>query len=243
MTVTFTQLGKMGRMGNQLFQIAASIGLSIRNNDTYVFPNWEHEKDFNLHNCYSNKIRVTESYNEPFFHFKEINNRNSRFQTLDLIGYFQSHLYWMHCKDLILDLLSPVYHFEKQEGLCSIHVRRGDYLKFQDCHPVQSMEFYEKAMDLSGCDKFLVFSDDIKWCKDNFKGNMFEFSEGREPAIDLALMSKKCENNIICNSSFSWWGAFLNKSSTKTVIYPSNWFGTKLNHQTKDLIPSSWVKI
>jgi hypothetical protein len=244
MTVTFTQLGKMGRLGNQLFQISAAIGLAIKNNDSYLFPQWEYEKDFNLHDCFSaNDIKITQTYNEPFFHYKEINNKQTRSQMVDLIGYFQSNLYWSHCKDLIINKLSPIHDFKNEEGLCSIHVRRGDYLNFQDCHPVQTMDYYTSAMELSGCDKFLIFSDDIKWCKDNFKGNMFEFSEGQEPAVDLALMSKKCENNIICNSSFSLWGAYLNKYPGKTIIAPSKWFGPKLNHQTKDLTPSSWIKI
>jgi hypothetical protein len=56
-------------------------------------------------------------------------------------------------------------------------------------------------------------------------------------------MAKKCESNIICNSSFSWWGAYLNTNPNKKVIYPSNWFGPKLNHSIKDLCPPEWIKI
>jgi hypothetical protein len=66
------------------------------------------------------------------------------------------------------------------------------------------------------------------------------FIENEQDYIDLYLMSL-CENNIIANSSFSWWGSWLNKNKEKKIIAPSKWFGKKINHDTKDLIPKEWI--
>ena len=89
---------------------------------------------------------------------------------------------------------------------------------------------------------YLIFSNDIEWCKKNFIGNQFIFIEGEKDYIDLWLMSL-CKNNIIANSSFSWWGAWLNTNSDKKVITPKNWFGPAINHSTQDLIPEKWFMI
>lgn len=239
--ITFNDLGHQGQLGNQLFQISAAVGLALRNNDQYMFRPWKHEGDFNLHNCFSTDIAFKHTYTESGFEYKPIPYQPD----LNLSGFFQSYMFWEDCKDKIFELLTPVYHFERELGLCSIHVRRGDYLRFADSHPQQVMSYYYKAIELSGCNKFLVFSDDIEWCKNNFKGNMFDFSEYMSPAVDMAMMAKKCEHNIIANSSFSLWGAMLNQSPNKKVMAPQNWFGPKLNktHNTKDLLPKSWIKI
>lgn len=239
MTITFSQLEKMGRLGNCLFQIATTISTAMKNNTDYKFPLWKYESDFNLHNCFSPNIRVGQVYQEKYFHYTEI----PAFKSVDLVGYWQSCKYFENYKDIITNLLMPIHNFQKENGLCSIHVRRGDYVNIQHCHPLMSMNYYERAMEKSGCKKFLILSDDIAWVKKNFIGNQYEYSEGNSPAVDLALMAKKCESNIICNSSFSWWGAFLNNNTSKIVIAPQNWFGPGLSHDTKDLLPSEWIKI
>ena len=239
MAITFSQLGKQGRLGNQIWQLSATIAAALRNNYDYLFPHWDYEDDFNLHNCFSPRLEVKKIYQEPYFHFSPIPNEDN----LDLVGYFQSFKYWEDFKEEIIELLTPIHHFERESNLCSLHVRHGDYLKLQDYHPLSSIEYYEKAMELSGSSKFLIFSDDDKWCKENFKGNRFDFAEGQSPPVDLAMMAKKCENNIIANSSFSFWGAILNSYEEKRVFYPHNWFGEKLKHITTDICPSEWVKI
>lgn len=239
MAITFSQLGNQGRLANQLWQIAAVISTAKINNTNYLFPKWKYEPYFNLKDCFLDSVPIYPEYNEPHFHYSPIpKNKN-----LDLSGYYQSSKYWEGYNKEITDLLNPIYHFDKEPGLCSIHVRRGDYLNFQNCHPLMSMSYYEKAMELSGCSRFLIFSDDIAWCKNKFIGNNFEFSDIEDPVIDLAMMAKMCENNIICNSSFSWWGAWLNRSAAKKVIAPNNWFGPALQHDTKDLLPEEWIKV
>ncbi len=240
--ITFAQLGKQGRYGNQMFQAAAVIALAKRTNDDYILPFCDLTPTTNIpYEKFSNKIEFNYTYVEPFFHYKEITH--NKWEILNLSGYFQSYLYFDDYKDEIIDLMTPNFHFERENDLCSIHVRRTDYLRFPNHHPVQTMSYYEKAMELSGCSRFVIFSDDMLWCKDNFKGNKFEFSDNRDPVIDLAMMIKKCHSNIICNSSFSYWGAFLNKNPNKKIISPQKWFGPALQHNTNDLMPKEWIKI
>lgn len=115
-------------------------------------------------------------------------------------------------------------------------------MQLQDCHPIQDMNYYNQAMNLIKSDKYMIFSDDIPLCKTKFIGDQFIFAEGNSNIEDLALQAS-CDNNIICNSSFSWWAGFLNKNPNKKVIYPSKWFGVKLPHNTNDMCPPEWIKI
>jgi hypothetical protein len=169
-----------------------------------------------------------------------------------LDGYWQSEKFFSENEDVILkdfkynsnkiENISNEIDFENN-NVISIHVRRGDYVDANDMYPLQSISYYENAIDLiANYDKLLVFSDDIDWCEDNFNFDNMIFSRGFDPVEDVTLMSK-CNHNIIANSSFSWWGAYLNKNVNKKVIAPSLWYGPKMNIETKDLIPESWIKI
>jgi hypothetical protein len=133
----------------------------------------------------------------------------------------------------------------------SIHIRRGDYLSikanrkiFYSCPP----EYYLKGIEIlnakSENKKYYIFSDEIEWAKRNFHGDNFRFMESNinEPEVDLYLMSK-CKNNIISNSSFSWWGAWLNSNPDKSVIAPKNWYIGKLNRMSDEILPNEWIRI
>lgn len=234
--ISFSKLGQFGRLGNQLFQIACTISVALDHKDKYIFPFWEYESDFQLHGCFSNQIKPKYIYEEKRFRYDDI----QYYQDMDLRGYFQSYLYFDHRPE-IKELLTPIHAFEKDNDLCGLHVRRGDYLSLPEYHPIQTIDYYHKAMETSGCQKFLIFSDDIQWCKANFIGNQYEFSENKHPPIDLAMMIRKCSSNIIANSSFSWFGAYLNGGKT---IAPKKWFGSKLTcHDTSTLLPKDWIAI
>ncbi|MFH5955214.1 alpha-1,2-fucosyltransferase, partial [Clostridium perfringens] len=99
-------------------------------------------------------------------------------------------------------------------------------------------------MEILSSDKYMIFSDDLEWCKSEFVGDQFHFSEERDPVKDLGNFIS-CSNHIIANSSFSWWGAWLSPYKDKKVIAPRNWFGPKLapTHNTKDLLPPNWIVI
>lgn len=242
MAFTFTQLGSMGRLGNMMAQCACVIGTALNHNDSYIFPHWKYENSFNLKNCFRGKILPTEKYIEPFFHFQNIEINNSTNKIVDLVGYFQSYKYWEKHEDLIKSILMPINPLPIQRGKTSIHIRRGDYLNFQDCHPIQTLQYYIEAMKIVPSEKYVIFSDDINWCKQNFVGDNFEFSEHQNEIDDLRYMISM-ENQIIANSSFSWWAAYLNTNPSKKIIAPKNWFGSKLNHDTKDLCPSDWIRL
>lgn len=239
MTVTFSRLGQYGRLGNALFQMAATIALASRSGDSFLFPHWEYENDFSISHVFG-YVPKYPTYTEQHFHFTPISCK----PPINLHGYFQSDKYFKDQSHIIEKLLTPKY-IGNFEGYTSIHVRRGDYLIHKDCYTILDMKnYYEKAISACPSKKYLVFSDDIGWCRGLFAGNNFDFSEERHPVKDLGNMLS-CGNHIIANSSFSWWGAWLSKSANKKVIAPANWFGPKLapTHDTKDLYPEGWVKV
>lgn len=134
----------------------------------------------------------------------------------------------------------------------SIHVRRTDYVTNSSAkvyHGVCSIQYYKKAMN--HVEKkvkkpvYFVFSDDPVWAKDNIKSRhktiYISHNRGREAHEDIRLMSQ-CQHNIIANSSFSWWGAWLNQNKDKIVIAPKKWFADK-SVDSSDLIPEKWKRI
>lgn len=244
-----------GGLGNYLFQIAATYCVAVSNGDECMFDFQSsmrvHEsidayKDNILRNIKVGKPALKVQYDEPTFAYDELPYQDGML----LNGYFQSEKYLD--RSLILDLysiddVSKKYIYEKYgdefDGAVSIHVRRGDYLQRSDRHPVQDMMYYENAMShFDNCRKFFILSDDIEWCKDNFKGPQFIFVENNPDYIDLWIQSL-CDHNIIANSSFSWWGAWLNKNPDKIVIAPKKWFGPNKRLDVKDLIPEQWITI
>lgn len=243
--ITYTKLGKEdigGRLGNGLFEIASTIGIAKANNTEFVFPPWKYEQNFNLHNCFSSNIKPTRVYTEPFYHFQMpiINNDG----ITDLSGFFQSYKYFEHCESYIKFVFESIYQEKTLNGVTSIHVRLRDYLTLGNMYYITlaNTDYYERAMEILGSDCYYIFSDDINWCKQRFKGDKFVFIEEQDPCVSLSKMSA-CEHNVLANSSFSWWGAYLNKNTNKKIIAPQNWFGPKLPHNTSDLIPPSWQRI
>lgn len=118
----------------------------------------------------------------------------------------------------------------------AVHVRRGDYVGNPFYVQLWKTDYYENAMKLFPNEKFLVFSDDIEWCKAHFTGSQFEFSEGNDEVTDLNLMAG-CKGVITANSSFSWWGGYLSKGK---VVCPSAWYTDKVE---RTVCPSNWIKI
>jgi len=190
----------------------------------------------------------------PIIHFpfvyKKIDLPNDNFY---VDGFFQSEKYFAHNRKELLEWFKiPEQIKEKielkyselfKQRTTSIHVRRGDYLRYPNHHPVQTLEYYNKSIEYlkDSTDLFMVFSDDIEWCKDNIKTDNIIYFEDEKDYIEIYLMSL-CDNNIISNSSFSWWGAWLNRNENKIVIGPKIWFGSEIQHNTNDILPEKWVK-
>lgn len=129
----------------------------------------------------------------------------------------------------------------------SLHVRRGDYLEprfVKQYGGICTLDYYKTAIDIAvsklSDPHFFVFSNDIEWCLNNLSLNNATFvsnNTGINSWIDMYLMSK-CKINILANSSFSYWGAMLNKNSN-IVIYPGKWY----NDKTPDIFPNNWIAL
>lgn len=188
-------------------------------------------------------------------------------QNTFLQGYWQSEKYFEDAKDVIRQDFS-FYHqpdyanktildkiTSAQAGgieAVSVHVRRGDYITNPITnvhHGILPLEYYQSAMSV--IEKryarvvYYVFSDDLPWCRDNLRFNseaiFVDVNVGEPGWKDMRLMSA-CRHHILANSSFSWWGAWLNQNKEKVVVAPQEWLSdTKLVH--KNLLPEPWVKI
>lgn len=262
--VTYTKLGKYGRLGNQMFQIASTIGIAYSNKIDYGFNDWNcNYSNINYNNFLKNPLKKT-TFNNNLIQYKEVSfNYNpvvlDAKKSYDLSGYFQSEKYFNQCSDLIkeifklkpehIKILQEKYPEILKENTCSLHIRRGDYVKLQSHHPLIELEYYYNALKLlypNGYEDvyIFIFSDDIDWCKKNLKlNNKVIFVDSNIDILDLFLMSF-CNNNIIANSSFSWWGAYLNENKEKKVIVPKKWFGEKNKHlRTEDIYCKNWIKL
>jgi len=177
-----------------------------------------------------------------------------------LSGYWQSGEYFSEIEAVIRkDFSFKSFTDDKNRKLAdkiqsvhsvSLHVRRGDYVasaKTNAMHGTCSLDYYRQAIDyinryVEGV-YFFVFSDDIPWVKENLmipRGCQFVYhNQGQNSFRDMQLMSL-CKHHIIANSTFSWWGAWLDAEKTKVVIAPERWFGHD-NYSTKNLYPSGWV--
>jgi hypothetical protein len=242
--VSFPTMGKIGRLGNHLFQIAATIGFAKLHREEYVFPRWIHEKDFPIAGCFFDELPEGPEYKETAFSYQPIPYQSN----LRMFGYFQSEKYFAGQEDLIRHLLTPrgVPPFSRYRGTASLHVRRGDYLLLPDHHPILPMDYYTRAMGLlrsAGAGKFLVFSDDLEWCRAHFRGHDIDVVPDMG-AIEQLATTIACEFHIMANSTFSWWGAWLDPNPEKIVIAPVAWFGPGYAHfDTKDLIPDGWTRL
>ncbi len=255
-----------GRLGNNLFQIAAGYSLAKQNNTEVKFYAGDHITSDNdslydyLQQFNSNILRkVTILPDKPVCDtiVKETQYAYKPIPYIDgslIEGFYQSEKFFEKDKVGVQQLFeideeSKRILFEKYghilEGeITSVNVRRGDYINELDNHPIISMSYFRKAIKMIGREKrFLIVSDDIDWCKTQFKGKNFFFVDKQKPILDIYIQTL-CTNNIISNSTFGWWGAWLNKNPNKIVICPTPWFGVAKQHNdTSDLIPEGWIKL
>jgi DNA-directed RNA polymerase subunit L len=176
-----------------------------------------------------------------------------KFKSGYIDGYWQTEKYFSDIKPTLLnDFKFPAFNDEKNAQLLetmskyytvSIHVRRGDYL---NGFPLMTPEYYEKAMAVFNREYkqvfYIVLSNDVEWSKNNIQfenGVYVDWNTGRESYKDMQLMTL-CNSNIIANSSFSWWGAWLNPHPDKKVIAPSVWLN---DIETPDIYCENWIII
>jgi hypothetical protein len=269
--MNFITTNHQGGLCNVMFKLSAAISLSLDVGVDYVFSNEfirQLDKDvvcdgFDDYRIYYDNVlrginfidKLPETYrvhhDNYTFNYKPIAYRKG--ENLLLEGYFQSEKYFINNKDYIINLFKPTENIKQTilekipniNKFISIHVRRGDYLNLPDFHPIQPLDYYKSSVNMFGIENtYLIFSDGLDEIRD-----MFDFIPNKQfvtlgkDYLDLYAMSM-CEHNIICNSTFGWWGAYLNENKNKKIIAPRLWFGPSLGHlNTSDLIPNDWIKI
>ena len=261
MTVAFNYLGKLGQLGNQMFQYASTKGIASKLNTSFMIPDHREIFDDGIGNRYTillhdvfnldgqRGILQTQNYiQEENFCFEEKFFNISPSTNVCLWGFFQTEKYFKHIEKQIRkdftfrdDINDECYDLIKQfTNPIALHIRRGDFIWNNKNHPPLSLDYYKSALQLFDSDReVIIFSDDTEWCKEQelFVDDRFAVAEGGDQFYDLCLMSM-CDDFIIANSTFSWWGAWLGNRGK--VIAPKRWFGETLGHDTKDLYCKGW---
>ena len=257
--------GTRGRLGNQMFCLAAAHKIAKDNNaelvgyfqiDEYPKPSeYIREKIFYKTNYLDsvNTRGLTVYPSDPNTYYvkdftvpqKDVLLLNSFFQDMrfidkdicyNLFGIYDS------IKDEILQIYGDLSNY-----VC-VNVRRGDFLGlgwlgFKVLDKKFIMENLEKYFDKS---KVLMVSDDIDWCKNNFRDEGFIFADKpctNKIEMDLYLQTMCGQGNLISNSTFSWWGAYLNPSPNKKVVFSSPWYGKNFLDGGNCIVPDKWIKV
>ncbi len=257
-----------GRIGNNLFQIATGKALALKNNTrltAIITKTWCQEPDLcfleeYLEKFKSNLLRNVDLINykpEGLVVFDQVWKVEDipYYDHICLHGLWQSEQYFVKERQQILELFSIDPETESRilekykkvfsQEVTSIVIRRGDFVRQPQFHPTCSWKYYKNAVSYMGRNRpYLIISDDIGWCKRKFRGSNFYFADQDGPVFDFYLQTK-CKHNIISNSTFAWWGAWLNPNPDKTVIAPgNNWFGYFYQHKYRDdMLPETWVRL
>ena len=257
----------IGGLGNQCFQYAVGRQLAELRHTELKIDISEFEV-YKLHAYSLNNLNIVENFATPeeIFGARRVKEKHFHFdpEALSLPdgsclhGYWQSEKYFAAISDIIrgdLTVKQPLAGKNKEladEAACcvsvSLHIRRVDYLTesiFEPC----SLDYYFSAVKhiagATGNPHFFVFTDDKAWVRENFKlpypVTFVEHNGPDKNYEDMRLMSL-CKHNIIANSTFSWWGAWLNRNPDKIVFAPKKWFTDKARSSPKDIVPEAWLR-
>lgn len=249
--ITYQKLGSYGRLGNQMFQYAAILGISEKTGYEFGYAPGR------LLDCFDIKLGKTLSGPEPVKYLYA--ERGFDFSpevfscpdSVDFVGYYQSEKYWNHCRERVVEqfkfrnsILLPA------EGFTSLHIRRGDYVQLKDTHTcLADTDYYESSIEAINPEKLIVFTDDTTWLEGS--GFLPKWSRDRKVEVcslesdfdELQLMSR-ATHAIMANSSFSWWGAYLGPHQRGgRVIAPAKWFGHQGPRSWKDIYCEGWEVI
>ena len=257
--VTYGQLGQTytGWLGNQMFQVASTVGIALDKGCRYDFLQGVKDKEiakvFDIRATLSPQdldqaVTVTErSLNFQRFEFPP------GASVVSMDGYLQSPLYFAHHRNKILDafrfkaglLESSQSQFPEitSDGTVCLHVRRGDYTQLGHIYTQLDRTYYEEALrTFEHARTVLVFSNDAQWCQEEFGDLPYEFKYSTLPfEMDFAALSQ-CRKIIIANSSFSWWAAFMSRQRPE-VVAPRPWYvpsGPLGYANTADMYLSDW---
>lgn len=245
-----------GRLGNNLFQIATALSVSSKLNTELSIDRKTHaghrgyiDTDFSIFNykfVQTDNVSLCTQYNETTLHHTKFSVEDNTI----LSGYFASWKYFDDIRDKLLNVYftpsdivkNSLLKYTVSDKSLGISVRRGDYLMLQNNHCVLSLEYYQGVIDKyfqDNVDSIYVFSDDIDWCKSVF-GNEVMYVED-SIGTQLFLMSKM-KNLILSNSTFAWWGAYLNQNNG-LIIAPDPWLGPAHDDKnTNDIYYPTWIR-
>lgn len=237
-----------GRMGNFLFQVACAMAYAWRHGLDFTVPNTTKNPKWNpiylqhLVNRRWDPHLPEVKVDEKLFTYQELPFEEGwRGKNIILDGYWQTQKYFIAFRERLLAAFGFQWHPLK--GFVSVHVRRGDYLTLTEKHPPVPVEWLLAAMEQFPGFHFIFFSDDIPWCQQTFgQRKDVTFSKGVNEVDDLVYMSN-CEHHICSASTFSWWGAWLNRNSAKRVVIPKRWFQPGRKEDTRDIVPPEWTKL
>ncbi len=261
-----------GGLGNQLFQYAAGKALAERNGADFALDISSYKKvwrpfvldEFNITAKKANRWDIFRAkyfpfgkkFVEPHFHFfpKFFDIKGNAY----IEGLFQSEKYFKNIKEDIRKEFTPrIPIAEKFPDIAqrityseavAVAIRRGDYLTKPHLYNILTPEYYKKTIRLMServhNPVFFFFSDDIEWVKENIPcpDNSVFVSDGKMTGPEEFVLMTLCKHNIIANSTFSWWAAWLNKNPEKIIIAPKKWF-TDVLKDTRDVLPDGWIKI
>ena len=250
-----------GGLGNQLFQIFTSIQYAKDHDKTVLFPYLKYIPGKTPRSTYwitlFRELKTTKAdlnykvYKEPTFEYQPIPYFEDN---ISLNGYFQSYKYFnenikniIHTKEKAEEIKNNYEH----NCDTSIHFRIGDYKGQEENHPILPYEYYKKAIQTINSTKILYFCEkqnnqEVQEIVKNLSNELqIEFIKANDdiPDWQQMLLMSTCKNNIIANSTFSWWAAYLNEHLDKKITYPEMWFGPSLKLNTKDMFPESWNQI
>ena len=215
------KLSISGGLGNQLFQWAQGKFLEKCGHEVFY--------DTSFFDCINGD--ESKGHGIPHRNFilqdllKEKIKNNKNIQAHNISDYFQKDHNLEQIKDEVISSLNLEFKTEYDlKNSCALHVRRGDYKNIQHIFNLLNPAFFHKAIDIIKPTGYTyIFSDDIDWCKENLNIKKSIFIEGK-PEIEDFLFMSKCSDNIISNSTFSWWSAWLNNNPSKKVVQPKKWF-------------------
>ena len=220
----------MGRLGNNMFQIAVTYAIAKKYKKQAMFS------EFPYFNLPPTTIDHENSFVQPIGHNDVLDIPNLK--NLNLIGFFQRHEYFDHIKEF---LIKDVFRIpdDWQPNTIAVHVRRGDFLKDTVNFPVQPISYYMKALEkLDYKNKQVIFvSDDINYCKENFK--FAGFRENTDELDDIIFMAN-CDAVVMSPSTFSFWGAYLSLRE-RAIYFPLHWFSAKSGRNGYEICPEEWI--
>lgn len=264
-----TTIRLKGGLGNQMFQYAYGRNLELSRQkivfDTSFFEGHKAKIDtarnFKLNNF---NIETKAEFSNKHNQFQILWNKIQRYLGIETNEFNQNEKYFknietdIHREFTLKKPLGPVSlgwenKIKSTPVSVSIHVRRGDYVKNHNMnayHGICDANYYQKSYAeitkrLETVFEIFVFSDDIEWAEENLKlpSPIHFVSNPNIPDYEELILMSRCGHNIIANSSFSWWGAWLNQNPNKIVIAPKQWFANPIANKNQSIVPDSWIKI